>query len=137
MTLVARPSNTQDGRFGIAVIKDVSDRNKAEDNRSRSDRLAAIVEHSNDGIIGKTLDGIVTSWNPAAEKMFGYCSEEMLGKSVTLLNPDDRTHETTAVLAAIRLGQPVDCFETVRVRKNGNLFPVSLTVFQSVTRMGS
>ena len=111
MSLVDWPSNTEDGGLGIAAIQDVTDRNKAEDIRSRSDRLAAIVEHSSDGIIGKTLDGIVTSWNPAAEKMFGYCSEEMLGKSVTLLSPDDRTHEMTAVLAAIRLGQPVECFE--------------------------
>ena len=128
MSLVERPSNTEDGRFGIAVIKDVTDRTKAEDNLSRSDRLAAIVEYSSDGIIGKTLDGIVTSWNPAAEKMFGYCSEEMLGESVNLLIPDDRTHEMTAVLAAIRLGQLVDCFETMRVRKDGKILPVSLTV---------
>jgi diguanylate cyclase (GGDEF)-like protein/PAS domain S-box-containing protein len=128
MSLVDRPSNTEDGRLGIAAIHDVTDRNKAEDNRSRSDRLAAIVEHSSDGIIGMTLDGIVTSWNPAAEKMYGYCSEEMLGKSVTLLSPDDRTHEMTDVLAAIRLGQLVECFETMRVRKNGKIFPISLTV---------
>ena len=127
MSLVDRPS-AKDERLEIAAIKDVTDRTKAEDNLSRSDRLAAIVEHSSDGIIGKTLDGIVTSWNPAAEKMFGYCSEEMLGESVNLLIPDDRTHEMTAVLAAIRLGQLVDCFETMRVRKDGKILPVSLTV---------
>jgi len=127
MSLVDR-RDTEDGRFRIASSQDVPDRSRAEDSQSRSERLAAIVEHCSDGIIGKTLDGIVTSWNPAAEKMFGYSNEEMLGKSVALLCPDDRTHEMAAVLAAIRSGQPIECFETTRVRKDGRIFPVSLTV---------
>src|SRR5664280_2899081 len=90
--------------------------------------LAAIVEHSNDAIIAKTLDEIVTCWNPAAERMYGYSSEELLGMSIDRLSPEGRTGETISILARIKAGQPVERFETVRVRKDGTVFPVLLTV---------
>src|ERR1035437_465450 len=90
--------------------------------------LAAIVEHSNDAIIAKTLDGIVTSWNPAATRIYGYSSEEILGKSIDRLSPEGRTGEIMLILARIKAGQPVEHSETVRVRKDGTVFPVLLTV---------
>jgi PAS domain S-box-containing protein len=91
-------------------------------------RLAAIVDSSDDAIVGKDLNSIVTSWNAAAQRMFGYSAEEMIGKSVRVLIPDDRQHEEDDVLSRIRRGQKFDHYETVRRKKDGTLFPVSLTV---------
>jgi len=91
-------------------------------------RMAAIVEYSNDAIIARTLDGTITSWNPAAERMFGYSSQEIVGKRIDLLIPKDRAGEMISILAKISAGRPVDNFETIRVRKDGTVFPVSLTV---------
>ena len=72
-------------------------RREAEDDRRRSDRLAVIVEHSDDAIIGKTLDGIITSWNPAAERMYGYSAQEAIGKSIDLLIPHGQAGEMHAI----------------------------------------
>jgi len=91
-------------------------------------RIAAIVEYSDDAIIGRTIDGTVTSWNPAAERMFGYSSEEMVGKSLELLAPPDRAGERISILAKISAGRAVHHFETIRVREDGTAIPVSLTV---------
>jgi len=91
-------------------------------------RLAAIVTFSEDAIISKTLDGIVTSWNSAATKIFGYLPEEMIGRSITTIIPVDRLNEETTVLSAIRRGDAIEHFETIRRRKDGTLIPVSLTV---------
>ncbi|HEX7536753.1 MAG TPA: PAS domain S-box protein [Dermatophilaceae bacterium] len=91
-------------------------------------RMAAIVEYSDQAIIGRTLDGIITSWNPAAERMFGYSGEEIVGQPIDLLSPDDRGGETISILAKISAGRPVRDFETERVRKDGTVFPVSLTI---------
>ena len=91
-------------------------------------RLAAIVDSSDDAIVGKDLNSIVTSWNAAAQRLFGYSSEEMVGQSVRMLIPDDRQHEEDDVLSRIRRGQKLDHYETVRRRKDGTLVPVSLTV---------
>jgi two-component system cell cycle sensor histidine kinase/response regulator CckA len=91
-------------------------------------RIAAIIESSNDAIIGKTLDGIVTNWNPAAERMYGYSSEEIVGKPVFLLSPKDQAGEIEALLAKIKAGQHVEHLETIRVRKDGTVFPISLSV---------
>jgi PAS domain S-box-containing protein len=91
-------------------------------------RMAAIVEYSYEAIIGRTLDGVITSWNPAAERIFGYCGEEIVGKSIDLLAPEDRAGETMAILAKISAGRPVDDFETQRVRKDGTMFPALLTI---------
>jgi PAS domain S-box-containing protein len=90
--------------------------------------MAAIVEYSHDAIIGKTLDGIITSWNPAAERLYGYSSEQIIGQSVDLLIPGDRPDEMRTILARIKQGQAVEYLKTTRVRKDGTVFPVSLTV---------
>src|SRR5215813_13034024 len=82
-------------------------------------RLAAIVESSDDVIVSKTLDGIITSWNPAAERTFGWTAEEAIGRHITLIIPADRRAEEDGVLARIRRGERVDHFETVRITKDG------------------
>ena len=91
-------------------------------------RLAAIVASSDDAIISKDLDGIVTSWNGAAERIFGYPATEMIGRSIRTIIPPDRQQEQDLVLARIRRGDQVDHFETVRQRKDGSLVDISLTV---------
>src|SRR5690349_11759191 len=98
------------------------------DEANAAKRLAAIVESSDDAIVSKDLNGIITSWNNAAERMFGYTAEEIIGKSIRTLIPDDRQAEEDEVLARIRSGDRIDHFETIRKRKNGTLLPISLTV---------
>src|SRR5664279_84507 len=92
-------TDTDDGPLVIAAVRDLTDRKKAEEGRRHSDRLAAIVEHSNDAIVGKTLDGVVTSWNPAAERMFGYSAKEITGRSIDILSSEGRTGEMHTILA--------------------------------------
>lgn len=91
-------------------------------------RLAAVVESSDDAIISKTLEGIITSWNLGAERIFGYTADEIVGQSVLKLIPPDRRHEEPVILDRIRNGQRVDHYETVRMRKDGSLIDISLTV---------
>ena len=91
-------------------------------------RLAAIVESSDDAIISKTLDGIITSWNRGAEKVFGYSAPEAIGKPMLMLIPPGRTNEEPEILARIRRGEKVDHFETIRVRKDGKLIDISATI---------
>jgi PAS domain S-box-containing protein len=91
-------------------------------------RLAAIVESSDDAIVSKDLNGIVTSWNDAAERIFGYTSAEMIGTSIRVLIPEDRQQEEDETLARIRRGDKVDHFETLRHHKSGRVVPISLTV---------
>src|SRR5664279_5718905 len=107
--------------------RDMTGHTEAEKKHNRMDELAAIVEYSDDAIIGKTLDGVIKSWNPAAERMYGYSSEEIMGQSIELLSPKDRTGEIKTVLARIKAGEHVHHFETIRIRKDGKLFPVSLS----------
>jgi PAS domain S-box-containing protein len=90
--------------------------------------LAAIVASSDDAIISKNLDGIITSWNKSAERIFGYAPEEAIGQHITLVIPQERYAEESEILARLRRGERVDHFETVRRRKNGSLFDVSLTI---------
>jgi PAS domain S-box-containing protein len=90
--------------------------------------LAAIIESADDAIISKTLEGIITSWNKGAERVFGYVAEEVIGKSVTILIPDDHIDEEPAILARIRKGERVEHYETVRLRKDGTRIEISLTV---------
>ena len=99
-------------------------------------RLAAIVDGSDDAIISKDLDGVVMSWNRAAERMFGYTAEEMIGTSIRKIIPADRQFEEDEVLAQIRRGQKVDHFETIRQRKDGSLVPISLTVSPVINEEG-
>ena len=91
-------------------------------------RMAAIVESSDDAIVSGSLDGIITSWNPAAERMYGYASDEIVGKPAEYLTPQDRTREIKTILARIEASQHVQHLATKRVRKDGTVFPVSLTV---------
>lgn len=91
-------------------------------------RLAAIVESSDDAIISKNLDGIITSWNRAAELMFGYTADEQIGRSILTIIPSDREGEERDVIAKIKRGETVDHYETVRRRRDGTLFPISLTI---------
>ena len=91
-------------------------------------RLAAIVESADDAIVSKDLQGIITSWNPAAERMFGWTAEEAVGRSITILIPDDYLPEEAYVLSRVRQGLGVDHYETVRQRKDGSRIDVSLTV---------
>jgi len=91
-------------------------------------RLAAIVESSDDAILSKDLNGIILSWNSGAERLFGYKAEEILGKCVTTLIPADRLDEEPRILERIRRGERVEPYETVRQRKDGSLVDISLTV---------
>jgi PAS domain S-box-containing protein len=91
-------------------------------------RLAAIVESSDDAILSKDLNGIILSWNSGAERLFGYKAEEMLGKCVTMLIPADHLGEEPKILDRIRRGERVEPYETVRQRKDGSLVDISLTV---------
>src|SRR5580698_1791552 len=90
--------------------------------------LAAIVESSDDAIISKSLDGIITSWNAGAQRIFGYSADEVIGKPITVLIPQDLWHEETEILERLRSGERVDHFETTRVRKDGSIIAISLTI---------
>ncbi len=91
-------------------------------------RLAAIVNSSDDAIVSKTLDGVITFWNPAAERMFGWTAGEVIGKSITIIVPEDRLAEEAGVLEQLRRGQSIEHYETIRVRKDGVEIPIALTV---------
>ena len=109
----------------VLVFRDVSDRKRAEEN---AQRLASIVEHSDDAIIGKTLDGVVTSWNRAAERLFGYAATEMIGSSISRLIPRDREDDMKQILYRIANGESIEHYETERVTKDGRRITVSLMV---------
>jgi PAS domain S-box-containing protein len=116
----------------VMVFHDVSDRRRVEDALRASEErlrgLAAIVESSDDAIISKTLEGVITTWNHGAERIFGYTTEEVIGKPVTLLIPPSQIDEEPAILQKLRRGERINHYETVRVRKDGTLLDVSLTV---------
>jgi len=107
------------------IARDISGRRQEEITQAR---LAAIVESSDDAIVSKTLDGVITSWNTAAERMFGYPASEAVGQHITLIIPQERRSEEDHVIARIRRGERLSHFETVRRRKDGQLVEVSLTV---------
>ncbi len=107
------------------ILRDVSERVQAEEVR---DRLAAVVDSSNDAIISKTLDGTILAWNRGAEEIFGYAASEVVGKAVLVLVPPDRVEEEIDILARIRRGDSVKHFETVRIRKDGTRIDVSATI---------
>src|SRR5215470_679788 len=111
---------------------DLIERNEVEtalrESREQFRRLASIVEFSDDAIVSKNLDGIITSWNKGAERLLGYLAEEAVGKSVTMLFPPERLGEETAILEHLKRGDRIDHFETVRRRKDGSLIDVSLTI---------
>jgi PAS domain S-box-containing protein len=127
VSLSASPIRDANGAI-VGMTRTVRDLSEAKLAYESAQRMAAIVEHSEDAIISSTIDGIVTSWNPAAERLYGYSSQEMIGKSAQIVNPKDRVGEVKAMLNKISTGQPVEHLETVRVRKDGTTFPVSVTV---------
>ena len=109
----------------MAIRADVTERKRAEEAR---ERLAALVDSSDDAIISKTLDGTIKTWNRGAERVFGYSSAEMAGKQMLLLIPPDRVNEESEILDRIRRGESVEHFETVRVRKDGRKIDISATI---------
>ncbi len=110
----------------LAVRHDITDRKDAE---RAALLLSAIVESSDDAIISKNLDGVITSWNKSAQRLFGHTAEEAIGQTVAnLLIPEDRQDEEPDILARLRRGERVDHFETVRRRKDGSLIDISLTI---------
>jgi PAS domain S-box-containing protein len=109
----------------VVVFRDVGERRRAGEVLAR---LAAIVESSEDAIVGKTLDGIIQSWNGGAERVFGYTAAEAVGKSITIIIPPERLDEERSILDRLRNGQRVEHFETVRVAKDGRRVGISLTV---------
>ena len=111
--------------FFVAYLRDITTRSRGEE---ATRRLAAIIESSDDAIITKDLNGKITSWNAAAERLFGYAPEEIIGKPVTTLIPADRQHEEPRILERIRRGERIDHYETVRRRKDGSVFNISVTV---------
>jgi PAS domain S-box-containing protein len=113
-------------REGLSVyFQDVTERKRAEEERAR---LAAIVESSDDVILSKTLEGIITSWNRGAERIYGYSADEAVGQPVSMLVPPERPNEIPGILERIRRGEKIDHFETVRVTKDGRRLDISLTV---------
>jgi len=117
----------------INMLIDITERRIAEEEKAK---LAAIVESSDDAIISKTLDGIVSSWNHAAEKLFGYTEEEMIGQPITKIIPVDRLDEEPQILSRLRRGERVDHFETKRIAKNGSILDISLTISPVKDRNG-
>ncbi|HET6161082.1 MAG TPA: PAS domain S-box protein [Dongiaceae bacterium] len=109
----------------VNVLVDITGRREAERN---AHRLAAIIESSDDAIISKSLDGIITSWNAGAERLFGYTAQEVIGRPVTILMPPDRVDEEPVILARIRRGERIEHYDTVRHRKDGSPIDISLTV---------
>ena len=109
----------------IGVNRDTTRRKQSERVRAR---LAAIVESSADAIISKNLDGLITSWNQSAERLFGYSAEEAIGQPITCIIPPDRLAEETAILERLRRGDSIDHYESVRMDKSGRLIDVSLTI---------
>jgi PAS domain S-box-containing protein len=111
--------------FGISRLHTEAARRQGE---LAAQRLAAIVESSDDAIISKDLDGVITSWNAGAERVFGYTAAEAIGQPVTMLMPPDRLDEEPGILRRIRAGERIDHYETIRRRKDGRLIDISLTV---------
>lgn len=114
-----------DKKLFTALIRDVTERKRAEEANLR---MASIVESSSDAIIGKTLDGIITSWNHAAERIYGYTAAEVMGHHISLLTPPDKTDELNEIIEQLRQGGRIEQMETVRLRKNGQVINVSLTI---------
>ena len=137
MLVNARRMHSSDGDQGriVVAVEDVTERKRAEEAQAN---LAAIVASGGDAIISKDLNGVITSWNRGAERLFGYSAQEAVGQPIiTLLIPPDRLDEEHGILARIRRGEGLDHFETVRRRKDGTLVDVSITVSPVRDRAGA
>jgi PAS domain S-box-containing protein len=124
---VAHPVFKPSGDVGefVGILIDVTERRRAE---QATRLLAAVVESSHDAIVSKNLDGVITSWNKGAERLFGYTAEEAIGQNITLIIPPDHSDEERMIVERLARGERVDHFETVRVRKDGSLLDVALTI---------
>jgi|SRR5579859_605053 len=138
------PVTTSDGMIVLSAIRDISDRKRIEEDlrrvneeldrrksrelRDSQNRLALIVDSSQDAIIGKNLEGIVTHWNKGAEHIYGYTAQEMIGRPISVLAPKEKVDEIPAILQKIRAGGRVEYFESVRVTKDGRHLHVSISV---------
>jgi PAS domain S-box-containing protein len=111
---------------GVNVLVDITARKEAQDASTRL--LGAIVDSSDDAIISKDLNGVITSWNQSAQRLFGYTAEEAVGRPILILIPQERQQEEVEILSRLRRGERVDHFETIRRRKDGVLLDVSLTI---------
>jgi PAS domain S-box-containing protein len=118
---VAHPVFKPSGDVGefVGILIDVTERRLAE---QATRLLAAVVELSHDAIVSKNLDGVITSWNKGAERLFGYTAEEAVGENITLIIPPDHRDEERTIIERLTRGERVDYFETVRMRKDGSLF---------------
>ena len=127
ISLTVSPIRNAEGRIigASKVARDITERQQSEELRAR---LAAIVDSSDDAIVSKTLDGVITSWNRGAERLFGYTAAEAIGQHISLIIPEERRAEEEDVLARLRRGERVDHFETVRRTKDGRRVHISLTV---------
>jgi len=125
--LHSSPVRNASGRvlYYVQQIQDITARRRTEESLRH---LAAIVEYSDDAIFGKDLDGVILSWNKGAEQVYGYSAGEVLGRPISLLMPPERSDELPKILAQIKQGIPVEHFETVRLRKDGQRIRVSITV---------
>jgi two-component system, cell cycle sensor histidine kinase and response regulator CckA len=119
------PLDTRKGVFVSSAIRDITDRRRTEEDLRR---LASIVACSDDAIVGKTTEGIITSWNRGAERIFGYSAPEAIGQPVVMLVPVDRRDEVPRMLECLKRGEFIDHFETVRLRKDGKEVQIELTV---------
>ncbi|MGA9527313.1 MAG: PAS domain S-box protein [Terriglobales bacterium] len=138
------PVSTQAGLLVLSAIRDISERKRIEEELRKAqaelaaskdrelqesqNRLALIVDSSQDAIIAKNLEGTITHWNKGAEAIYGYAAAEVIGKPITILAPNDRQDETMQILEKIRQGHRVEHFETIRVRRDGHRLNVSISV---------
>ncbi len=120
-------------RGATHTLVDITEQKSDE---SRRAMLAAIIESSDDAIISKSISGIITSWNSAAERMFGYTEAEAIGKSITMLIPNERLDEENQIINKVMKGETVNHFETIRLKKTGEPLPISITVSPIKNRLG-
>src|ERR1035441_5589343 len=128
------PLETEDGTLVSSAIRDITDRRRAEQDASH---FRAVVESSHDAIIGKDLDGVITSWNAGAERLYGYTAPEVRGRSISTLVPPGHDDDLQEILRRVRNGEQVDDLETVRARKDGTRVDVALTVSPIRDRHGT
>lgn len=119
------PIISDEGSFTLTAVVDITERKR---NEKFARDLAKLVESCDDAIIGKTLEGVVTSWNKGAEAMYGYTAEEVIGRSITLICPPERKDEVSDLLQRLKRGESIDNFETQRITKDGRTIDVALTV---------
>ncbi|MGA7194925.1 MAG: PAS domain S-box protein [Anaerolineales bacterium] len=118
-------AETEGKKTFTAILRDITERQQAEQELRF---MASIVESATDAIIGKTAEGIIVSWNPGAEKLYGYKASEVIGKSISIISPPEKPDEIPAVLEKIKKGERIEHYETVRVAKDGRRIDISLTV---------